>query len=91
MMKTSFIAMCNILGELWIEYKNDTEFEDFIQYNDLGLPLAYAISAEIVTPTDKAKLFVEETFTLLLAALNLEDDEYDSLDDLIGLGGVTDE
>jgi hypothetical protein len=83
---TPFSNRCEILGDLWIGYKNDPEFLDFIDYNDLGLPLAYALATEIVAVTPKAEMFVNETFELLLASLNLTDDGFDSLDDLLGFG-----
>ena len=85
MAKTKFKHKCDILADLWVAYKGDEEFEDFISYNDLGLPLAYAISTEIVEKTDKAKNFVNETFDVLLESLGLEDEGYTSLDDIIPL------
>lgn len=80
---TPFSNRCEILGDLWVAYKGDPEFEDFITYNDLGLPLAYAIATDIVTPTPKAEMFINETFDLLLAGLELEDDDYNDLDDIL--------
>jgi len=89
--KTTYETQCDILGELWIQYKNDEEFDDFIQYNDLGLPLAYAISGGIIQSTPIAENFVEETFELLLSGLELEDEGFDSLEDvLIAAGRITD-
>jgi len=82
---TPFSSRCDILAELWIGYKGDQEFQDFIQYNDLGLPLAYAISTEIVAATAKSEMFINETFELLLAGLDLTDEGFDSLEDLLGL------
>lgn len=82
---TPFSNRCEILGDLWIDYKGDPEFADFIQYNDLGLPLAYAISGGIVESTPIAEGFVNETFNLLLEALGVKDEGYDSLSDLIML------
>ena len=84
MAKTKFKAKCDILADLWVGYKGDPEFEDFIHYNDLGLPLAYSISTDIVEKTPKAKIFVEETFDVLLASLGLDDDGYTSLDEILG-------
>lgn len=74
----------DILSELWIEYRDQGEFNDFIDYNDLGLPLAFALAEGIVKPTDKSTLIVNETFDLFLATLSIEEDAgYDSLDDLL--------
>jgi hypothetical protein len=77
----------NILAELWINYKQDANFEDFISYNDVGLPLAYAISSGIVKGTDLANKFIDETFLLLLNSLEVEDEGFDNLDDIFMLAG----
>lgn len=83
MSKTKFKNKCDILAELWVNYKNDEEFEEFITYNDLGLPLAYAISTNIVEKTDRAKLFINETFEVLLSGLGVEDEGFETLDDIL--------
>lgn len=81
--ETTFTNKCVILSELWASYKSDPEFADFIEYNDLGLPLAYLLNAEIVEVTPKAEMFVNETFELFLAALGREDEGFDSLSDFL--------
>jgi hypothetical protein len=68
---------------LWLSYRNDEQFQDFIEYNDLGLPIAYAIDNSIVKSTEMAQRFVEESFDLFLASLEVEDTGFDSLDDLL--------
>ena len=83
---TTFSNKCVILSELWLTYRNDEEFEDFINYNDLGLPLAYAIGNGIVAETDRAKNFIEEAWALLLAGMDLEDTGFESLDELLSAG-----
>jgi hypothetical protein len=80
---TPFSSKCSILGELWLSYRSEEDFEDFLEYNDLGLPIAYAIANEIVKSTDLAKAFVEETFDLLLVALGLEDEVWENLDEML--------
>lgn len=84
--ETSFENKCNILAELWVEYKGQDEFEDFIGYNDIGLPLAYAISVDIVKTSTKAEMFINETFELLLSGLGKNDTGYEDLEELLGLG-----
>lgn len=80
---TPFMTRCEILGELYIQYKNDVEYEDFITYNDLGLPLAYAISINAVKPELSAVNFVNETWDLFLELEMLEDLVFESLDEII--------
>lgn len=74
-MATTIDDKANILANLWLDYKADEEFTDFFQYNDIGLPLAYAISNDIVESTELAERFIEETFALLLAGLEIEDSD----------------
>ena len=82
---TTYSNKIVILSDLWINYKQDEEFIDFVEYNDLGLPLAYAIDHEIVKTTETAQRFIEETFDLLIAALEVEDTGFETLDELLGL------
>ena len=77
----------NILADLWMNYRDDENFDDFISYNDLGLPLAYILSANIVKSTEMADKFVNETFDLLLASLEVEDTGFDNLDDIFIASG----
>lgn len=82
---TPYSTKVDILADLWLNYRNDEEFIDFIEYNDIGLPLAYAISNGIVEGTPIAEAFINETFALFLAALEIDEDlGYESLDDLLG-------
>lgn len=83
-MTTQFDKRAEILAELWIRYKNDETFQDFIQYNDLGLPLAYALSSGIITQTPKLEAFVNETWEILLSATDMEDKGFSNLDEILG-------
>ncbi len=72
-----------ILADLWMNFRDDEQFVDFVEYNDLGLPLAYAISNGIVKTTERSTDFIAETFALLLAGLGVEDTGFESLDDIL--------
>lgn len=82
MSETTSENKANILSELWLGYKTDENFEDFFSYNDLGLPLAYAINNGIVKATEVSDRFINETFALLLASLEVEDEGFEDLDDV---------
>jgi hypothetical protein len=82
---TPFSSQCEILGELWLNYRNDEEFADFIEYNDVGLPLAYFISNDIVATTPRAEIFIGEAWNLLLEALGKQDLGWENLDELLDL------
>lgn len=85
MEQTTLENKINILSELWMNYRDESEFQDFIEYNDIGLPLSYAISSGIVKTTDRANSFINETFDLLLAGLGVEDQGFESLDEILGV------
>lgn len=87
MAKTKFSNKCDILAELWLDYKNDVEFEDFISYNDLGLPLAYAISNGIVGRSKLSEGFISETFDLFLEGLDVKDTGFETLSEILILDG----
>lgn len=82
-METAFETRVSILADLWINYRQDEEFKDFIEYNDMGLPMAYFIDNDIVEPKPIGVQFINETFELLLAGLEVEDTGFQDLNDLL--------
>lgn len=80
---TTSEAKADILADFWIEYKGKEDFTDFFAFNDLGLPLAYSISHGIVKATDTANTFIAETFDILLELLGLEDEGFETMEDVI--------
>jgi hypothetical protein len=67
-------------------YRNEPDFEDFIDYNDISLPLAYSINNNIVSNTPLAETFINETWDLLLGALDVEEDTgFESIEELLGM------
>lgn len=82
-MTTTIDNKAVILADLWLNYRDDEEFKDFIEYNDLGLPLAYLLNNKIVSRNNLTDNFINETFDLLLEALEIvEDTGFESLDEL---------
>lgn len=87
-MSVAFSDKCGILGQFWFEFRDDDKLEEFISYNDIGLPLAWFISTGVVTPNPMAEDYVNETFNLFLAALEVTEediDEVDNLNDLLAI------
>jgi hypothetical protein len=80
---TPFSKKCEILGDLWMDYRTDEEFQDFVEYNDLGLPLAYAIASGIVDNAPMAQDYINETFDLLITSLGLTDTGFDNLGEVL--------
>ena len=84
-MATTFENQCAILSDLWLNYRDHEELEDFVEYNDLGLPLAYLIHTDLAVVTDTGIPYVEETFNLLCSALELDmEADYISLNEMLG-------
>jgi hypothetical protein len=82
--ETPFEIKCNILADLWMNYRGDIDFKDFIEYNDVGLPAAWLLAEDIVSVTERVTPMIEETFLLLMAALDIEEDSgFESLDDML--------
>jgi len=83
-MDTSFQSKCDILSELWLNYREDKDFQDFIKYNDISLPLAFMIAEGIIeNPGELAEGFIDETFNLLLKAAGVSDLGFQTLDDIL--------
>lgn len=80
---TDFSNICDILGELYANYKDDKEFSDFIEFNDLGLPLAYMVRENLATPSDDGAKYIVETWDLFLKSLNVEDSGFTDLDSVL--------
>jgi hypothetical protein len=80
---TSFDNKADILSSIWTTYRLDAGFAEFIEYNDLGLPLAFAYSEGIIDFKNGGSTFIEETFDLLMATLDIEDEGFETLDDVL--------
>jgi hypothetical protein len=80
---TDFSNVCDILGELYANYKDDKEFSDFIEFNDLGLPLAYMVRENLAVPSDDGAKYIVETWDLFLKSLNVEDSGFTDLDSVL--------
>lgn len=86
---TGFSKRCEILSNFWMEFRDEESLQDFIEYNDIGLPLAYCIDMDIVKPTVMAEAYVNECFELLCQALEIPDNKnYESLADMLVESGV---
>jgi hypothetical protein len=80
----TFDNKISILAELWMNYRDDDELKDFIEYNDIGLPLAYLLMNEIVLPSEQSAIYINETYDLFVSSLTVEDKEWQSLDEMLG-------
>lgn len=81
---TDYSKKIEILNDLFLNYRDEERFEDFVDFNDVGLPLAHAIFAGIVQSTPMAEEVVKETFGLLLSLFNIDDDTgFNNLEEIL--------
>ena len=69
-----------VIGQLWIEFRNDEDFSAFMEYNDLGCPLAYMVAEGIVKElTPLGEDMIDETFKMFLDLLEVTEEEIDEV------------
>ncbi len=62
---------------------NSGEYEEFFDYNDLGIPLSIAVTQDMVILTDSGEQLLDETWKELCLLFDANpDSEYESIDDL---------
>jgi hypothetical protein len=85
----SFETKVNILSDLYENYRTDKGFKAFIEFNDLGLPLAYFLrDGLIIEISADAVRYIEETWELLIGSIDVSQDKLTdgmTLDDLLNL------
>lgn len=72
-----------ILAQLYANYREDKGFQEFVEFNDLGLPLAYLSSEGLAMPSEDGLRYIAETFELFLGSLDIEDTGFTSLDEML--------
>ena len=80
---TDFSNMCDILGELYSQYSEDEDFKDFIEFNDIGLPLAYFVREHLASPSDDGVRYIMETWDLFITSLDIEDTGFNNLNEVL--------
>jgi hypothetical protein len=72
-----------ILVQFTQDYFNSGEYEEFFDYNDLGIPMSIAITQDMVILTDSGEQLLEETWIELCLLFEADPNgEYESIDDL---------
>jgi hypothetical protein len=79
---TDFAKKVEILAEFHSDYWADPEFEEFNQFNDAGLPLAYLYLNGFCELEMKGEVALEETWTHLLQTLGVSDSGYQNLSEV---------
>jgi len=95
MAETSFENKVGILSYLWMNYRDHEYWKDFIEYNDLGLPLAYMLENQVVELAavdeddeeedySNGAFFIENTWQMFLSKVGLEDTGFDDIEEILG-------
>ena len=84
---TNFTNKCEILGQFYSQYREEKEFQDFMEFNDLGLPLAYFVSEDLVEVSDDGVRYINETWELFIASLEIKDTGFEALEDVFFAAG----
>ena len=75
-----FSDKTGVIGQLWIEFRNDEDFDAFMDYNDLGGPMAYMVAEGLIKDlTPVGEEMIEETFKMFLELINVTEEEIDSV------------
>ena len=86
-MTTDFSNQINILGEFYINYREDSELKDFLEFNDIGLPLAYLASEGLCEISDDGKKYVAESWEMFLLAMGITDEGFENLGEIFAKTG----
>jgi hypothetical protein len=80
---TDFNDQITILSQLYANYKEDKGFKDFVEFNDLGLPLAYFTAEGLAVPSEDGMRYISETFELFVGSLGIDDTGFTSLEEML--------
>ena len=83
MSKTDFSDRVSILSDLFMWHNGDAEWEEFFDIQDLGVPLAVAITQGGATPTDIGISWINESFDAMCEFLNIEDTGFSVIDEMM--------
>jgi len=87
MSKTPFSKKCDILGSLWLFYREDMEksetWNEFLTWSDVGLPMSYLVSQNLVTLNgEEAETYVNDAWDVFCEMISIDsNDEYADLAD----------
>ena len=72
----NFETVCGILGELHFTYGDSKEFKSFVEFNDLGLPLAFLTREGLVVElSNDGRRYVVDTFDMFIESLKVDPDD----------------
>jgi len=86
-MTTDFSKQVEILSDFWQSWKNEKKLDEFMEFNDIGLSLAWLLSEGLCEINKDGKKYIAESWELFLAVFGVEDTGFDSLGDIFAASG----
>ena len=80
---TNFETICKILSEIHVRYTEEGDHSEFVQFNDLGVPLAYFVHEGLAIPSQEGKEIILETWGLLMNVAKKKDIGFTELDEVL--------
>ena len=78
-----FADKTGILGQLWIDFRDDENFSAFMDYNDIGVPMAYYLAEGLINGlTPLGEQYVEESIDMMFKLLEITEAEVDGLEEI---------
>jgi hypothetical protein len=73
-----------VLADLYLNYRDEDQFKEFADYNDIGLPIAHLVHTGLCNMNKEAEVYVEETYDLLISAMGVDPElDYQTIDDML--------
>ncbi len=80
---TPFDTQCEIITELWLNYRNEPDVVPLIEYFDMGFPLAYAYHEGLIKLESIGEVMIAQCWEGVLEAFGHEQDTgFETLSDL---------
>ena len=77
-----FANKTGVLGQLWIDFREDESFSAFMDYNDIGVPMAYYVAEGLVKDlTPLGEQYIEESIDMMFNLLEITEAEVDELEE----------
>ncbi len=86
-MTTDFSKQVEILGTFYIDYREESELKEFLEFNDIGLPLAWLNREGLCEINEDGKKYVAETWEMFLLAMGVEDEGFENLAEIFVKAG----
>lgn len=90
-MTTDFSKKVEILGDFYTQFRDREKMKEFIEFNDIGLPLAYLTAEGLCEVSEDGKKFIAETWELFLGIVGVEDTGFVHLTEIWAAGEDTPE